>query len=111
MFEGGYTNHSHEIILRGFLVKMLRQREIIHAVKGTVPFREGTDADHSNLEMGAIMSPVSLLREQPSFQHHGFMLDVTIANPRVLQPLATPPSTPQAQLSRRPPRGSTVAEL
>lgn len=78
--EGELSNHSQKTTLRGFLVKTLRQCNIIHAVESTPPSKEGTGNEGGSLKMDILTSAGSLLSEYPRFGQHGLILDVTVAN-------------------------------
>ena len=65
--QGGLQNHTHETILRGFLVKALHRCNIIHAVESTLPFKGRTTGDQGSLKMDVVTNPGSLFGDNPKF--------------------------------------------
>lgn len=73
-------NHSQETILRRYLLKTIRQSNILHTVESTVPFKEEIGGERGSLKVHVVTNPGSLLSEYPIFERLELMLNVTIVN-------------------------------
>lgn len=79
--------HTHQAILHGFLIRILRGCRIPHEEETTTttPFKQGTIRGSGYLRMSLFMGSAALFQGKDALKSSPLMFDVTLANPLELR--------------------------